>query len=323
MKTIALIGAGQLGRRHLQALSRLAFDASIDVVDPVPASLDAARTQFEAMPGADRIRVRYLDSVAALPAAIDVAIIATNADVRAAVVRALLEQAQVGALVLEKVLFQDPAHYEAIGELMAARGTQAWVNHPRRLFPLYAALREELAGARQVSYTVQGGGWGLACNGLHFIDHLAYLTGADALTLDAGALNPAPLASKRAGFVEISGALRGQLGPHPFSLFCHEEASPVTLTICSDKVNLVIDESGGQLRVARQSGQWQWETLSTKIVHFQSELSDLVVNDIVRTGSCGLPTYAEAARLHLPFIACVAAHLTTTGQQHGALCPIT
>lgn len=322
--SIALIGAGQLGRRHLQALAKLQYAADIAVVDPSAHALAAARAQFAEMPVTGNIReVRYLSSISDLPGHVDVAITATTADVRADVVRSLLAGCDVEHLVLEKVLFQRPADYQDMEALFAQRGTTAWVNHPRRLFPLYNKMRTWMAGSKQVSYQVQGGAWGLACNGLHFLDHLAYLSGESTLTISGEALDPAVIRSSRAGFVEINGELRGKIGPHPFSIFCHDDPSPVTITICTDKMNATIDEPNGWYRIATKERQWQWTTVAERVVLFQSELSHLVVEDIVDTGRCGLPTYSEAAALHLPFIGCLMHHLRNAGHPTNDACPIT
>jgi predicted dehydrogenase len=324
MKTIVLIGAGQLGRRHLQALSKLRFGARIFVVDPVPASLAAAQSQWEEMPlSGETKQVSYLLSLAGVASEVDVAIVATSADVRAAVLRALLACCHVHHLVLEKVLFQDPAEYGEFAALFEDKGIKVWVNHPRRLFPFYAKVKDWLNGARQVSYQVQGGAWGLACNGLHFLDHLSFLTGDSALMLSGAALDPGIAESKRPGFIEVSGTLRGHMGAHPFSIFCHAAPAPAVITICSDTVNLIIDEANGWYRVARKDGQWKWEEGTEKIVHFQSELSHLMVEQIVDTGRCGLPAFSEASALHLPFIRCLLAHLAASGQPALTLCPIT
>ena len=46
MKTIVVIGAGQLGSRHLQALSKVNFKTTIEVVDPFESSLVVAKGRF-------------------------------------------------------------------------------------------------------------------------------------------------------------------------------------------------------------------------------------------------------------------------------------
>lgn len=324
MKKIVVIGVGQLGSRHLQALSKISLPVQIEVVDPIAASLDTAQIRFEEMPVNPNVReVRYLSSVQELSEQIDMAIIATNADMRANAIRSLLGSCNVRNVVLEKVLFQKPSDYLEIHDLFLKKDVSAWVNHPRRQFTFYKYLKGKLTGSKQVSYQVQGGGWGLACNGLHLIDHLAFLTGESTLEISGNGLNPAIIQSKRKGFVEVSGALYGKVGHHPFSLYCHDSASPELITICSDNINVVIDEARGWIRFASKESDWQWEEKKEKIIKYQSELTNMVAEDVLATGRCDLPTYDEAMKLHLPFIGCLLAHIEQVEGKKYDLCPIT
>lgn len=50
------------------------------------------------------------------------------------------------------------------------------MNFPRRVIPFYEGLKKTIRPHEQVFYTVQGGDWGLACNAIHFIDILSFLT---------------------------------------------------------------------------------------------------------------------------------------------------
>lgn len=324
MKTIVVIGAGQLGSRHLQALSKLNFSAKIEVVDPFVASLEVARTRFNEMPSNPNISgVSFFSSLSECSRNVDLAIIATNADIRADVIRTLVKHCDVKNLVLEKVLFQKPEEYKEIQALIAQEEIHAWVNHPRRMFPYYTKLTKLLAGSKQVSYQVQGGDWGLGCNGLHFIDHLAFLTGCDDLEFNTDRLNPSVIQSKRKGFMEVSGVLSGKIGQHPFELFCHQDASPVIMTICSDHLNAIIDEGNGWVRISSKDNGWKWVEEKEKIIYFQSELTNKIAEDIFETGQCSLPTFADATKLHIPFINALLEHINRYGVEKHTACPIT
>lgn len=324
MRNIVVIGAGQLGSRHLQALSKMSFPVQIEVVDPVEASLETAKTRFEEMPYNPNISsINFFSSLQQLSKNIDLAIVATNADIRADVVRTLVGLCEVKNLLLEKVLFQRPEEYGEIQALLDEKGIRAWVNHPRRAFPYYHKLKNLLAGCRQLSYQVQGGDWGLGCNSLHMIDHLAFLTNENSLEISTNRLNRAVVQSKRRGYVEFSGALAGQVGPHPFELFCHDAVSPVIITICSDNLNAIIDEAGGWVRIAKRENGWQWVEEKEKIIYFQSELSNKIAEDIFEKGQCDLPTFSDATKLHLPFINALLYHLNRDSVEKHTACPIT
>lgn len=324
MKKLIIIGSGQLGSRHLQALSKINFPAQIEVVDTFPRSLELAKARFEEMPfNANISSIKYFTSVYELSKKVDIAIIATNADIRADVVRTLVGVCDVQSLILEKVLFQRLEDYVGIQMLLEEKGVRAWVNHSRRAFPFYQRLKNLLSGSRQVSYHAQGGDWGLGCNGLHMIDHLAFLTGEDDLKISTTRLNRTVIQSKRKGFIEFSGVLAGQVGSHPFELFCHDTASPNIITICSDNLNVIIDEANGWVRIAKRENGWQWEEEREKIVYFQSELTNKLAEDIVQLGRCDLPTYDEAIKLHLPFINGLINHLYLIEHKKYEFCPIT
>lgn len=324
MKNIVVIGAGQLGSRHLQALSKVNFPTKIEVVDPFGTSLEVARGRFNEMPSNPNISgISFYSSLSELSSKVDLAIIATNADIRADVIRSLVKYCDVKNLVLEKVLFQKPEEYTEIQVIFEVKNVKVWVNHPRRVFPYYAKLKELLAGSKQVSYQVQGGDWGQACNGLHFIDHLAFLTGCDDLEINTGGLNHSVISSKRKGYFEVSGILTGTVGPHPFELFCHQDASPVVITICSDNLNAIIDEGNGWVRISTKENGWQWVEEKTKIIYFQSELSKKIAEDILGMGRCDLPTFAEATKLHIPFINAMLEHINRYGVEKHTACPIT
>ncbi|OZB49338.1 MAG: hypothetical protein B7X60_01520 [Polynucleobacter sp. 39-45-136] len=321
---IAIIGVGQLGSRHLQALSRLNFSAEIEVVDSSEVSIKIAKKRFAELPRNPHILgVKYLSSIAELSKSLDFTIIATNADVRASIIRELIKFCNLKYVLLEKVLFQKHDEYVEFLEIFENRQISAWVNHPRRQYPFYRELRKWVSGSEKISYHIQGGAWGLGCNGLHFIDHLAFLTGVTELELDSDDLDSTIMTSKRAGFVEFSGTLRGRMGKNTFTFFCSKSVAPMIISIYADKINVVIDESSGWIRIASKEGGWIWHERTEPIVCLQSELTNRVIEDVMETGNCELPSYADSVKLHRPFINCLKSHLESMQGLDYVSCPIT
>lgn len=324
MKTIVLIGAGQLGSRHLQALAKFDSPVNLQVVDPLATSLEMAKLRFEQMPLNLNIKsINYFHSIKEVSKIIDLAIVATSANIRTAVVIDLLEACEVKNLILEKILFQKPEDYAKIEELLKDKNVKTWVNHPFRAYPFYKNLKELLSGSKQISYQLQGGDWGLGCNSLHYIDLVAFLTGQNEYSLNSERLNLISKPSKRKGFIEFTGSLSGSFGPHSFDIFCHDENSPLSAMICSDNLNVLIDESNGWVRVAKKEEGWVWKEENLKLVHYQSELTHLVATEILEFGKCDLPTYQVAMKIHLPFINSLIHHLNKIEQKNYNFCPIT
>jgi hypothetical protein len=324
-KIIVVIGAGQLGSRHLQGIAQSSFDILIEVVEPYEASRKTAEERYNQIENKSNVKsIAFIDTIDKLSDNIDLVIIATSADVRFKVIEELLSAKNIKNLVLEKVLFQTVEEYYSVEKLLKSTNTECWVNHPRRMFPIYNKLKLKLQEAKEISYNFQGGDWGLGCNGLHFIDHLSYLSDSTSISLDNKFLNDTIYNSKRKGFVEFNGLLAGQLdSKYKFSLYSSETTSPSVHTIVSDVLVAKIDESKGEILLYEKKNNWELEIITTKIIYFQSELSNILIEDILVKNKCMLPSYKEAMDLHIPYIECLLEKMNKINGQNNKICPIT
>ncbi len=321
---IAIIGAGQLGSRHLQALAQLDRPARIQVVDLATSCLEAARERFAEVAQDTRVEdVEYLTSLDELDRQVDVAIVATTSTVRSSVVDALLDRSHVKFFILEKFLFPKADDYQRIGDRLAQSGARAWVNCPRRLWRVYAQLRDVFYG-RAVDYRVTGSGWGLGCNAIHFLDHLAFLTGEASLSVDAEGLDEVIEPSRRQGFVEFTGTLRGSSpGGSRFRLTSHGEGdAPIEITISCDDARCLVNERDASGWIEQRRHDWRRQPLDFTIP-LQSQLTHKVVQEILDTGTCGLPSFDESATLHLALLDALLDHYRRHADREAQLCPIT
>ena len=105
---ITIVGAGQIGSRHLQALCHLKNPTRIDLVDPSDKSLQVALNRYEnAMPTSKQdMELHCHNNLNNLPVSLDLVIIATNATVREKALKDLVQKRSIKNLILEKVLFQ-------------------------------------------------------------------------------------------------------------------------------------------------------------------------------------------------------------------------
>jgi predicted dehydrogenase len=324
---IAIIGGGQIGSRHLQALARLGRPATVDVIDPAPQSLATARSRFEDVAGGDsQVSLRLHEDLAGLPGSIDVAIVATSSDVRLDVLRGLLANSRVKYLILEKVLFQSLACFAEASRLLAATSTAAWVNCPRRLSPVYSELRDALGGVRPLQVRVSGANWGIGCNSVHFLDLIQFIAGGfDKLSFTSVKLDRGSPA-KRAGFLEFTGSLDGRFDSDvSFSLSSYAAGdAPIMIDIDNPAARCVIVEGDGRLSGWRSeaSGKWEWRPVSCEFL-YQSQLTHLIVRSLLDTGTCALPVFEAAARLHEPLLAVLNRHLFGSLAGNETICPIT
>lgn len=320
---IGLIGVGQLGSRYLQGLAKASIELNIEAVEPQVTAQNLARGRFDEVEGSKSKGLLFLDSIDALSGDLDLVIISTNSDVRASIIRHLLSTRNVGAFILEKVLFQKIDDYHEIESLLTQNNVKAWVNHPSRASAFYKKAKCIFEGSEQIDINVMGGGWGMACNSLHFLDTFSFLTGNNDIFISTVNLSPKIVDAKRTGFKEVTGLLSGHLGPNKFSIHCMESSSPLLITISSEKVALRIDEGNGVYEIAEKATGWNWSLNHEKIVYLQSETTHLLAENILLNGTCDLPSYREAKNLHVSFITALLEHMNKDSVVKLESCPIT
>ena len=208
--SVAIIGAGQLGSRHLQGLSVSKYKFHVHVVDPSKASLNSARDRLEEVSNEFYETVKYYSEIGDLPKKIDLVILSTTASIRRHILELLLAHAKVRFLILEKVVFQCSGDFQHIQGLLRSQDANAWINCPRRIFPFYMQLKRQLKGER-IRLTVFGNNWGLACNSIHFIDLLYFLSDEKQdIKFEIKNLNKTIVTSKRSKFYELHGSFEGR-----------------------------------------------------------------------------------------------------------------
>lgn len=315
MSTLLVVGAGNIGVRHLESLLEANESAAIVVVDELPAARMAAERVWKT--SSYKGRFQALASLDDLPHVTDLAVVATNSKPRATIVHKLLGQG-VKNFILEKFLFPDLASYDNVLASLKAAEAKAWVNCPRRLFPGNEVLASELRG-KHLHYQVRANStWGMACNAIHFLDHLAFLTGDPPLTrVDNSRLEPGSTPSRRPGYIEFLGTLKVELGQQTFTA---SAADP-----WGDKIITIIDESGRRVVIDESRSQMLFEDGRVRSWHvpYQSELTAAVVRDILSRGACALTGYEYSASLHRPLLRGFLEHLTPKNEPDLALCPIT
>ena len=101
---IVIIGTGQLGSRHLQGLTRIGQKIQVSVIDPNPEARKIARKRYFDMPENPNIQsIAFLNSMDQLVDTVDLAIIATNADIRRVVIETLVKKTKVKNLLLGRL----------------------------------------------------------------------------------------------------------------------------------------------------------------------------------------------------------------------------
>lgn len=302
MITNAIIGAGELGSRHLQGLIKYDQCQIIYVVDPSEDSLK--KSQDRALEVEHGHTIIFVKEVQELPIKLDMVIVATQANIRESIINKVLDKHEVRFLILEKVLFQEIDAYERVSVLLKQKNVKTWVNHPRRMYPLYQHIKSSLDNNSPLVFSLTGNNWFIGCNGLHFIDLFAFLSDSSVSQIDFEWLDEEIISSKRKGYVDFTGTVKGKLKNGAVFLITSFKGNTgsALLNISGELTRLLILE-GDTARLIDLS-----QTVGTSVTgldfktQYQSSLTTHLTKELFETGSCDLPTYKEAKAAHVPFI---------------------
>jgi hypothetical protein len=322
---ITIIGAGQIGSRHLQALCHLENSTRIDLVDPSDESLQTARNHYEevASPSKQVIELYCHSRLDDLPDTLDMVIIATNSIVREKVLKQIVEMRHVKNLILEKVLFQRIEQYMKVESLLNESSIPTWVNCWMRTTNLYKKVKSLLNHEEKILMKIEGPLWGMGCNSIHFLDLFSYLTNTEDFKFTKNELENKVLESKRDGFKEFSGRLAGQSSHgHTLELICHKTGrDATTVEIINGSKSFQISGLLGNviLKTSIKNEFCEEETY----LPYQSQLTHIWVNHILEKGSCDLPTYEKSMPLHLELVQVLINHFQKITWKEIDACPIT
>ena len=91
--------------------------------------------------------------------------------------------------------------------LLIQNSDGAWVNTSRRMMSWHQQIRENLPNGVSLCVRRKGNSWGLACNGIHYLDLVAWWTGETLTAIDISELDLKWTESKRKGIFEITGII--------------------------------------------------------------------------------------------------------------------
>ena len=301
---ILIVGAGQLGSRYLQGLAKCKVPLAVYVSDISDASLAVAESRWLGVGGDKTIHtLKLFTGFDALPAEVDLAIISTNALVRPAVVKEVAGKTKVKNWLLEKILAQSEDKIALIKSIIGPQAN-AWVNTPYRAMDWYNKIKSEMTINSNFNCVIKGGKtFGLACNAIHYLDLLTWFSGETITEIKTDQLDTTWYQSKRAGFWDVYGTMEilFSKGSKAFLEVGTWEPSKITIDIKTAGEEWMIQESDG---IATRNDSFILKGRD----EYQSEMTAPLVESILQTGTCLLPSLQESAAIHLPMIQCLLDH---------------
>ena len=318
MKTIAVIGAGNIGKRYLQGLSPFCEKYEVHVVDSDENTISRLSDEFASN------GYRFHNDVSGLPERLDLCAIATTSGARRSVLERLFDNdVQIKNLILEKVLFQEESDYYWAYEQFKNRHINAWINCIRRETGGYKQLKERMRSVSEFSIKISGGEWGLCCNGIHFLDLIAFLTDQDSFSLEESCLQTPIVESKREGYKECYGSFKGGVGKcKQFEICCnHDSYRSINIVLQTDQFLMCIDEENRKACINPEKPGESFEIIQFDFPYV-SEMMGRIVDNILKTGECNLPRYETAISLHVNYVKTIMSYFHENGMG-GEKCPIT
>jgi predicted dehydrogenase len=320
---IALIGCGNIGSRHLQALKKTERNIEITVCEPSCEARRIGLERYNEVAENEHVQlVEMIDDYRKLPEVLDLVIIATGAGVRFEITKWVLENLNIKYLFLEKVVFQQIEHFDEIGKLLKERNVRAWVNCTRRLFGCYGEIKKMLENDEKVDMTVSGANWGMGCNSIHLLDLYKYITDFKNYSFDNTELEQELADSKRAGYKEFFGkfTIITNCGKAVFE--CEKDGDvSMDITFESKSFRVDINEAAKKMTIFdKADGTSKSADMD---MDFTSNTTNRIVEQIIDGKKCVLVNYDESAFLHRVMLECFIDHMNKFSDEEVRLCPIT
>lgn len=195
---VAIIGAGRMGLRHAIGVLQAKGIEELVVTDISDAALANAETQLRGMNPACALSFLKPGDCGGLQA--DLVIIASTARQRLSA-SALALQMEPAYILVEKPLGQSYQEVEQLVQYFGGSNAAVSVNLNMRLYDFVKSLKHDLDHWPQFSglkyINVSGGTLGIGANGIHYLDLLFYLYGADTAELVAGEIDTQLIPSGR------------------------------------------------------------------------------------------------------------------------------
>lgn len=318
---VAVIGCGQLGRRHIQGLGISKSEIKVHIYDNTQDSIQTCKTFINDIAHEiGNLQIEFYETKELLGKAIscfNLVIISTTASDRPIHLKSLCNSINSKAWLLEKPICQSSDELDELIDL--TKDMNIWVNHPWRFMPMHHNLKSNYLKDQIIDITFSGPNIGIGCNISHFIDLVNFFTDEIPKFIDTSGLSNKWHNSKRNGFKEIDGTLVCKLS----------KGSKMRVISDNNLNNFII--SGTLLKTGKNffiDDKNNKSTFDEKFIQFskiplQSKLSGKVFDQINKKGYSDLTNFATAAKCYRIVISALLKHWqNTSGQKSDRIVPL-
>ena len=322
-KKIVLIGSGEIGSRHLQALAKLPMDIQIDIVEPKEKSKELGLMRFnEVSNNKNKQQLFWHNSVDEIENLSDLVIVATTATGRSDLVINLLEKGH-SRFLIEKMVCQSREEYEKLLSKINEHNAKGWINAARRYFASYQKLKESFRNSEFIDVSVIAGKRGLGTSAIHYIDLFSWFANNSEITLNGDCLYDELFTNKRGkDLVEFAGTITGNLknGSTLTITFLPKADLPIIVIITGNDNFFLVDELNENKILNIKNLKKDY--LDYKYEHV-STTTAWIVEDILKNDECLLPDLNSLFKAHSELFRIFNSHIKKVTGSLPKLCPIT
>lgn len=281
-----------MGCRHTQSIIEKSTLHEIYVVEPNESNFNENLTRING----NNYGIKRLNSISEIEFNIDFAIVATSAEPRYDIVKSLIDL-NVKKILVEKVVFQSNNQFEILTKLAEEKGIEIYCNFVCRYYSNYRRIQESL-NKQPIIMNVIGGDFGLACNGLHYIDLFEFFTGQK-VKLQQFNLSENSSGNRRgSNYKEALGVLTFKTENGSSLLISSDKnrAAETEITIRTENETHIFNEVTQIHTISNEN------TIEIKPfeIAYTSALTAVIFDDIFK-GNCILPTIQETSSAHSQF----------------------
>ena len=321
VRKIILVGCGEVGSRHLQAIMRLKKRVEVIVVEPRKNAINIGKKRIEEIPNNVIHELTWYKRIDDIQKSSDLVIIATQATGRAKLISQLIETHH-SRFLIEKMVCQSVTEYDLLLKKFKKYNAKGWVNINRHYFSSYVKLRNLFHKNSHLSIVVMAGYLGLGSNAIHFIDLFSWFHNSYKIKLNGDYLVEKIFPNPRGNHLkEFAGTIIGSDNNSVLSItFLPFKNMPTTINIIDNNQQFLIDETNKKIINLRKNSNQQNHEFTYEHV---STVSTKVIHDIFPRDSCLLPTLEQSSYVHKELFRIFNNHLQKVNRTKLKLCPIT
>jgi hypothetical protein len=295
MTKILIIGTGNIGKRHLQAISNLDIDYSISCYDISEESLNSVH-KFIKENNLEMKNLKLENNLDTLLSEVDkktIIVIASTVNGRKEILKNTIEKDPL-AIIVEKPVSQTDEDYLEIIKLNKEKEIPIYVNFSRHAYPDYQNILKNIKEEKLSGFISFFPNVGFGCNGSHILDLAVWLSGAKDYEITDSKVT-STFESKREGFSDFSGSLTLKLAETNCIINIGNFDTLPSIELTSENKTIKIIESLGK-KITIEQGK------DPKVEDFYSvpcsKMTDKVIQDILNKRKPNLPTLSESYLAH-------------------------